>query len=247
MWRLTRPDSVIHFEPGMEQGAGLRDHPSAVPLRPADRRAGHRDEHRAACCCCGSSARSPQSAAAQAAYAVGYTELFSLITWTSVGLMGAAATIAGQNLGAGARIASARACGWRRGSGCASRPGVGALFLADPGTPARRLRHDRSGRAVARRAAAAYPERVGPLRHAWRSASPAGCRERATRAARSTSRSSRRSSSRSACARAQATARPQRRRHLDWRSCSGHVTRCALSVGRFRQQKWRAIRVAMPA
>jgi putative MATE family efflux protein len=41
-----------------------------------------------------------QSAAAQAAYAVGYTELFSLITWTSVGLMGASATIAGQNLGA---------------------------------------------------------------------------------------------------------------------------------------------------
>jgi putative MATE family efflux protein len=41
------------------------------------------------------------SAAAQAAYAVGYTELFSLITWTSVGLMSAAATIAGQNLGAG--------------------------------------------------------------------------------------------------------------------------------------------------
>ena len=34
------------------------------------------------------------SAAAQAAYAVGYSELFSLITWTSVGLMGASATIA---------------------------------------------------------------------------------------------------------------------------------------------------------
>src|SRR5262245_36605965 len=42
-----------------------------------------------------------QSAAAQAAYAIGYTELFSMITWTSVGLMGASATIAGQNLGAG--------------------------------------------------------------------------------------------------------------------------------------------------
>ena len=41
-----------------------------------------------------------QSAAAQAAYAIGYGQLFSLITWTSVGLMGAAATIAGQNLGA---------------------------------------------------------------------------------------------------------------------------------------------------
>ena len=41
-----------------------------------------------------------QSAAAQAAFAVSYTQLFSLITWTSVGLMGAAAAIAGQNLGA---------------------------------------------------------------------------------------------------------------------------------------------------
>ena len=42
-----------------------------------------------------------QSAAAQAAYAVSYSQLFSLITWTSVGLMGAAAAVAGQNLGAG--------------------------------------------------------------------------------------------------------------------------------------------------
>lgn len=40
------------------------------------------------------------SAEAQAAYAIGYTELFSLVTWTSVGLMGAAAAVAGQNLGA---------------------------------------------------------------------------------------------------------------------------------------------------
>jgi len=42
-----------------------------------------------------------QGAAAQAAFAVSYGQLFSLITWTSVGLMGAAATLAGQNLGAG--------------------------------------------------------------------------------------------------------------------------------------------------
>jgi putative MATE family efflux protein len=39
-------------------------------------------------------------AAAQAAFAVSYTQLFSLITWSSVGLMGAAAAVAGQNLGA---------------------------------------------------------------------------------------------------------------------------------------------------
>src|SRR5213593_2887035 len=41
-----------------------------------------------------------QSAAAQAAFAVSYTQLFSLVTWTGTGLMGAAAAIAGQNLGA---------------------------------------------------------------------------------------------------------------------------------------------------
>src|SRR5262245_13372291 len=42
-----------------------------------------------------------QSAAAQAAFAISYSQLFSLITWTSIGLMGAAAAVAGQNLGAG--------------------------------------------------------------------------------------------------------------------------------------------------
>jgi putative MATE family efflux protein len=42
-----------------------------------------------------------QSAAAQAAFAVSYGELFALVTWTSVGLTGAAAAVAGQNLGAG--------------------------------------------------------------------------------------------------------------------------------------------------
>ena len=43
----------------------------------------------------------PMSAQAQAAYTVVYTQLFSLITWTSIGLMSASAAIAGQNLGAG--------------------------------------------------------------------------------------------------------------------------------------------------
>ena len=42
-----------------------------------------------------------ESKAAQASFALGYSQLFSLITWTSMGLMGAAASVAGQNLGAG--------------------------------------------------------------------------------------------------------------------------------------------------
>jgi putative MATE family efflux protein len=41
-----------------------------------------------------------QGAAAQAAYAIAYSQLFSLITWTSQGLLGAGAAVAGQNLGA---------------------------------------------------------------------------------------------------------------------------------------------------
>ena len=72
------------------------------------------------------------SAAAQAAYAIGYTELFSLITWTSVGLMSAAATVTGQNLGAGKPDRSV-AGAWvaaRIGLGVATV--VGLAFVAIP-------------------------------------------------------------------------------------------------------------------
>lgn len=41
------------------------------------------------------------SAAAQAAYTIGYTQLFSFVTWASFGLRASSATIMGQNLGAG--------------------------------------------------------------------------------------------------------------------------------------------------
>jgi putative MATE family efflux protein len=100
VWRLLQPDSVIHFERNMDRRPdfgiiralfrfGLPTGVQGIAMNVAGvlllRFIGSL-EH---------------SAAAQAAFAVGYTELFSLITWTSVGLMGAAATIAGQNLGAG--------------------------------------------------------------------------------------------------------------------------------------------------
>ena len=72
------------------------------------------------------------SAEAQAAYAVGYAELFSLITWTSVGLMGAAAAVAGQNLGAGHPDRSARAVHIAAGFGLCVAAIVGALFVLIP-------------------------------------------------------------------------------------------------------------------
>jgi putative MATE family efflux protein len=72
-----------------------------------------------------------QSAAAQAAFAVSYTELFSLITWTSVGLMGSAAAVAGQNLGAGHpdRASEAVHIAARYGLSVASFVGLFFLFL----------------------------------------------------------------------------------------------------------------------
>ena len=72
------------------------------------------------------------SAAAQAAFAVSYSQLFSLITWTSVGLMGAAAAVAGQNLGAGHpdRADEAVHIAARFGLGVAIA--IGALFLVLP-------------------------------------------------------------------------------------------------------------------
>lgn len=73
-----------------------------------------------------------QSAEAQAAYALGYTELFSLVTWTSVGLMGAAAAVAGQNLGAGKPERSAAAVGTAARYGVGIALVVGALFLTVP-------------------------------------------------------------------------------------------------------------------
>jgi putative MATE family efflux protein len=132
IWRITRPDSVIHFERGMSRKPdfaiikslfrfGLPTGVQGIAMNIGGvlmlRFIGSLE----------------QSAAAQAAYAVGYTELFSLITWTSVGLMGAAATIAGQNLGAnnpqramdGVKVAS------QIGIGVAVV--VGAMFLVIPG------------------------------------------------------------------------------------------------------------------
>jgi putative MATE family efflux protein len=131
VWQMTRPDSVIHFEPGMSKAPdftiiralfrfGLPTGFQGIAMNIAGvlllRYIGSL----------------PESAAAQAAYAVGYTELFSLITWTSVGLMGAAATIAGQNLGAGKpeRVMAGVNVASRIGLSLAA--GVGALFVLIP-------------------------------------------------------------------------------------------------------------------
>ena len=131
IWRIMSAGSVIHFERGMEKRPdfgiirslfrfGLPTGVQGIAMNVGGvlmlRFIGSLE----------------QSAEAQAAYAVGYTELFSLITWTSVGLMGASATIAGQNLGAGnpQRAMDGVKVASRIGLGVAA--GIGMLFVLIP-------------------------------------------------------------------------------------------------------------------
>jgi putative MATE family efflux protein len=72
------------------------------------------------------------SAEAQAVYAVGYAQLFALITWTSVGLMGSAAAVAGQNLGAGHPERAIRGVQIASRIGIAVAAIVGAMFVFAP-------------------------------------------------------------------------------------------------------------------
>jgi len=69
------------------------------------------------------------SAEVQAAYAVCYTELFAFITWTSLGLMGAAAAVAGQNLGAGRPDRSIRGVRVAARFGLMIAGTIGLIFL----------------------------------------------------------------------------------------------------------------------
>jgi putative MATE family efflux protein len=71
-------------------------------------------------------------AAAQAAFAICYTQLFSLITWTSQGLLGAGAAVAGQNLGAGKPDRSKQAVHVAARIGFSVAAVIGLFFLFLP-------------------------------------------------------------------------------------------------------------------
>ena len=72
------------------------------------------------------------SAEAQAVYSVSYTQLFSFITWSSVGLMGATAAVAGQNLGAGKPERTVKAVHAAARIGLGAAAVIGVFFLTIP-------------------------------------------------------------------------------------------------------------------
>lgn len=73
-----------------------------------------------------------QSAEAQAAYAVAYTELFSLVSMMAIGIMGATAAVVGQNLGAARHDRATRAVSVASRIGLVGAGIIGLLFLTVP-------------------------------------------------------------------------------------------------------------------
>jgi putative MATE family efflux protein len=243
VWRLTRPDSVIHFEQAMGHGAdwsiirslfkfGLPTGVQGIAMNVGGvfllRFIGSLDH----------------SAAAQAAFAVDYTELFSLITWTSTGLLGAAATIAGQNLGAGNPDRAAAGVRVASQIGLVAAAIVGVAFVLVPEyllaafgmtdplvlSIGRQLLGYLSVSGLFITVALSY---TGALQGTGDTRSPLYI-----------SLVSQIVIPLGLCAVIQAT-RPLVPADIWIAIVLGHVTRCVLSVARFRQQKWRTIAVEL--
>jgi Na+-driven multidrug efflux pump len=175
---------------------------------------------------------------------VGYVELFSFITWTSQGLLGATAAVAGQNLGAGRpeRTTGAVWAAARIGLGVAAV--IGALFLLAPRyllaafgmqdpvvvTIGAQLLAFLSVSGLFITVALTY---TGGLQGTGDTKSPFYI-----------SIVSQIVIPLGVCALFQA-ARGLRPADIWLAILLGHMTRCALSVGRFRQGKWRDIRVEL--
>jgi putative MATE family efflux protein len=183
-----------------------------------------------------------QSAEAQAAYAVAYTELFSLITWTSVGLMGAAAAVAGQNLGAGRpeRASAGVAVASRIAIGVSLS--VGLIFLAAPRLLLRAFGMDDPAVADIGVQLLRYLSISGLFVSVALTYTGGLQGTGDTRSPLYISIVSQIVIPLGLCTVIQAT-RGLTPTDIWTAILAGHATRCVLSVARFRQEKWRQIRV----
>ena len=183
-----------------------------------------------------------QSGEAQAAYAVGYGELFSLVTWTSVGLMGAAAAVAGQNLGAGRPERSMRGVHVAAGIGLGVAAVVGVLFVTIPGPLLALFGMDDPVVVGLGRQLLAFLSISGLFVTVALTYTGGLQGTGDTRSPLYISIVSQIAVPLGLCAGLQAT-RGLHPADIWTAILLGHATRCALSVLRFRQGKWRAIRV----
>ncbi len=183
------------------------------------------------------------SAAAQAAYAIGYTELFSLITWTSVGLMGAAATIAGQNLGAGQPDRAVQGVHTASRIGLYVAGGVGFFFVVFPGALLRAFGATEPAVATIGEQLLQYLAVSGFFITIALTYTGGLQGTGDTRSPLFITLASQIAVPIGMCAAIQAL-RPLQPGDIWLAIVLGHFTRCVLTVIRFRQGKWRAISVA---
>ena len=183
------------------------------------------------------------SAAAQAAYAIGYTELFSLITWTSVGLMGAAATIAGQNLGAGHPERAMQGVHTASRIGLMVAAGVGFLFVVFPGALLRAFGATEPAVAEIGEQLLQYLAVSGFFITLALTYTGGLQGTGDTRSPLFITLASQIAVPIGMCTVIQAL-RPLQAGDIWMAIVLGHFTRCVLTVARFRQGKWRAISVA---
>ena len=184
------------------------------------------------------------SAEAQAAYSVGYTQLFSLVTWTSVGIMGATAAVAGQNLGAGRperSVQGARVASW---IGIAVAAVIGAVFLAVPETLLEAFGLDDPVVAALGSQLLAFLSVSGVFVSVALAYTGALQGTGDTRGPLYISLISQLALPLAICWVLQATTGLEAH-HIWLAILLGHVTRAALSVGRFRQGHWRRIEVGI--
>ena len=185
-----------------------------------------------------------QSAEAQAAYAIGYSQLFSFITWTSVGIMGATAAVVGQNLGAHRPERAVHAVHVASFIGFGVAACIGILFLAIPRVLFAVFGVDDPGVAVIGVQLLRYLS-ISGLFIAVALAYTGGLQGSGdTRSPLHISIVSQIIIPLGLCAFLQAT-RGLTPTDIWTAIVLGHITRCGLSVMRFRQGKWREIKVAL--
>ena len=184
------------------------------------------------------------SAEAQAAYSVAYGQLFSLVTWTSVGLMGATAAFAGQNLGAGKPERSVQGVRVASRIGIGVAVGIGLVFLLVPDVLLDAFGMDDPAVAELGAQLLAFLSVSGVFVAVALAYNGALQGTGDTRGALYISLVSQLALPLALCGVIQATVGLEAF-HIWLAILVGHVTRCGLGVLRFRQGRWRRIEVGI--